>query len=260
MLIDGIDGSEADLMVPGDDLLALPGFWAACLMWLCQTEEDEPEPAWFGVDGADVDAAYEALSDPERWPVFRVPFGGGHTVIVSACNLPDDSGTEYFVTHPAWGRRRGHLATLDGHYAGPGLAWNELLHIARTPDLQAPGLHDPDARLLLLLPVLGDDQLPPDAGGIVRDALVRVGVPACEAPRVSEALLVDHPFWEPAGWVLPSSSPLSGASSSDDEAFDGILLCDESYSPRFGVRLAQGITEEQTRALARALGTWPPGS
>ncbi|WP_406859276.1 hypothetical protein ABZO31_02865 [Streptomyces sp. HUAS MG47] len=257
MLIDEIEESEAALVAPGEELLALPGFWAAYLMWLCRTEEGEqPEPAWFGVDGADADAAYEALSDPERWPVFRVPFGGGHTVVVQACNLPDDPGTQYVVTHPDWDHR-GHLATLDGHHAGPGLAWSELLRIARTPDLQAPGLHDPHVRLLLLLPVLGDADLPPAAGGIVRDALVRVGAPEDEAGRLSEALLVDHPLWEPAEWIRPTASPLSGAAP-DDRLFDGILLCDEPHSPRSGVSLARGITQAQTRALAHALGTWPP--
>jgi hypothetical protein len=30
-------------------------------------------------------------------------------------------------------------------------------------------------------------------------------------------------------------------------------------SPRFGVRLAQGITRAQSDRLARALGTWPAG-
>ncbi|WP_405914755.1 hypothetical protein [Streptomyces sp. NBC_00728] len=74
-----IDGYEDAPLVAGEELLSLPGFWAAYLMWLCETEEDEPDPAWFGVDGADADAAYEALAEAERWPVFRIPFGEGHT-------------------------------------------------------------------------------------------------------------------------------------------------------------------------------------
>ena len=37
----------------------------------------------------------------------------------------------------------------------------------------------------------------PDGGRRVRDALVRAGIPEHQAPRVSQALLVDHPFWEP---------------------------------------------------------------
>ncbi|WP_331908909.1 hypothetical protein [Streptomyces sp.] len=99
----------------------------------------------------------------------------------------------------------------------------------------------------------------PDGGRRVRDALVRAGIPEHQAPRVSQALLVDHPFWEPAGWGCPTASPLSGASPGG-EPFDGILLCDQPHSPRFGIGLTQGITPEQSLALARALGTWPPNA
>lgn len=152
MLIKGFENAP---LTEGEDLLALPGFWAAYLMWLSRTEEYDPVPEWFGVDGADVDAACDALSDEDRWPVFRIPFAGDHTAVVLGYNLPDDPGTEYFITHPEWGRH-GHLATVGGHQAGPGLSWRELTHIARTPDLNAPGVHAEYARLLLLLPALGD--------------------------------------------------------------------------------------------------------
>ncbi|MEU6339820.1 hypothetical protein ABZ883_02520 [Streptomyces sp. NPDC046977] len=248
-----IDGFEDAPLVAGEELLSLPGFWAAYLMWLCETEEDEPDPAWFGVDEADVDAAYEALADAERWPVFRIPFGEGHTAIVLARNLADDAGTEYLVTHPSWGRL-GHLATLDGHQAGPGLSWRELIHIARTPDQTTAGVHALNARLLLLLPALGDSDLPADAADVLRGALMWTGVPETETHRVTEALLLDHPYWEPARWSLPSVSPLSGSSN---ESFNGILCCDEPASPRCGTRIAQGITREQSDRLAYALGTWP---
>ena len=41
------------------------------------------------------------------------------------------------------------------------------------------------------------------------------------------------------------------------QAAAGILECNLSPSPRHGIRLAQGITREQSDRLARALGTWP---
>ncbi|MFG2631193.1 hypothetical protein [Streptomyces sp. NPDC048473] len=159
MLIDGFDN---DPLVTGEELLAPPGFWAAYLLWICQTEEDDPDPEWFGVGEADTDAAYDALNDEERWPVFRIPFADGHTATVLGCNFPGDPGTEYFITHPEWGRH-GHLATINGHQAGPGLSWRELTHIARTPNRDAPGVHAEHARLLLLLPTLGDENLPDEA-------------------------------------------------------------------------------------------------
>ncbi|WP_229869333.1 hypothetical protein [Streptomyces inusitatus] len=157
-----IDGFEKAPLVAGEELLVLPGFWAAYLLWLCRTGEEDPEPEWFGADEADTDAAYEALNDEGRWPVFRIPFSDGHTAVVLACNHADDAGTEYFVSHPAWDRN-GYLATIDGHQAGPGLSWRELTHIANTPDPHAPGVQAPYARLLLLLPALGDADLPGEA-------------------------------------------------------------------------------------------------
>ncbi|MEV7603003.1 hypothetical protein AB0O91_37115 [Kitasatospora sp. NPDC089797] len=248
-----IDGYDEDPLVAGEELLSHPGFWAAYLMWMCETEEDEPAAEWFGADGADADDAYRALTADGSRPVFRIPFGGRHTAVVMSRNSPDDSGTEYFVTHPDWQPgRHGYLATVDGHQAGPGLSWQELHHIAATPDRTAPGLHDRHARLLLLLPALGDEDTPPDAAGAVAEALAGVGAPAGEAPRVA-ALLLDHPLWEAAHWSLPGRSPLGGG----EQPFGGILRCDGPYSPRAGVQLAQGITPEQAEQLARALGTWP---
>ncbi|MCM2416604.1 hypothetical protein [Streptomyces sp. RKAG293] len=41
------------------------------------------------------------------------------------------------------------------------------------------------------------------------------------------------------------------------DPFVGILYCDEPGSPRCGIRLAQGITRDQSNRLAQALGTWP---
>ncbi|MER6154011.1 hypothetical protein ABT147_00455 [Streptomyces sp. NPDC001868] len=248
MLIKGFENAP---VVMGEELLSLPGFWAAYLMWLSQTEEYDPVPTWFGVDGADADAACDALGDEDRWPVFRIPFADGHTAVVLGCNIPDDPGTQYFITHPEW-TRHGFLAGVDGHQAGPGLSWRELHHIARTPDLNAPGIHAAYARLLLLLPALGDQDLPEEAPGILGDALAQAGVPATLAPHLAAALLADHPLWEPAQWTLPAASPLSGS----QEPFHGILHCDGSMSPRCGTHLAQGITREQSDRLAHALGTW----
>ncbi|GAA1113120.1 hypothetical protein [Kitasatospora arboriphila] len=251
MLIDGYDDAP---LVAGEELLSHPGFWAAYLLWMCESDDEDAEPGaeWFGADEADVDAVYETLLDAERWPAFRVPFGGGHTAVVVSRNLPDDGGTEYFVTHPDW-RRHGHLATVDGHQAGPGLSWPELTHIADTADRTAPGVHDRHARLLLLLPALGDDNAPGDAAEVIAEALVRIGAPAEEAPRVA-ALLLDHPLWDAAHWSPPGRSPLSGGGA---QPCDGILQCDGPYSPRSGVQLAQGITVEQSERLALALGTRP---
>ncbi|MFB7287897.1 hypothetical protein [Actinacidiphila glaucinigra] len=245
-----IEGFEKAPVVAGEELLALPGFWAAYLLWLSQTEDYDPDLSYFDIDGADADAAYEALSDVDRWPAFRIPFAGGHTAIVLGVNIPDDPGMEYVITHPAWGRH-GRLATLGGHQAGPGLSWRELHHIARTPDRDAPGEHNEHVRLLLLLPALGDQDIPEDAAKFVNEALAHVGITPTRG--LSEALLTEHPLWEAAQWVPLAPSPLSGSR----QPFRGILQCDDPMSPRCGIHLAQGITREQSDRLAHALGTWP---
>ncbi|MEV6689420.1 hypothetical protein AB0N28_29475 [Streptomyces sp. NPDC051130] len=104
-----------------------------------------------------------------------------YTALVLGRNYPEDPETEYFITHCEWGRH-GHLATVSGHQAGPGLSWRELHHIARTPDLNTPGVHAEYARLLLLLPALGDRDLPEDAAAVVGGALTQAGAPAALAP------------------------------------------------------------------------------
>ncbi|MEU7090873.1 hypothetical protein [Kitasatospora aureofaciens] len=127
-----ITGHETDPLIPGEDLLALPGFWAAYLMWLAEGEDFEPEPELFGVDGADADAAYTRLSDPAAWPILRLPMQHGHSILIVHRNFTEDSGIDYYVVHPDWDQPRS-LASIEGHFAGPGLAWRELDHIARHP-------------------------------------------------------------------------------------------------------------------------------
>ncbi|MFJ8474999.1 hypothetical protein [Kitasatospora sp. NPDC094011] len=240
-----IPGYENDPLAIGEELVHLPGFWAAYLLWLAEGEDLDPEPALFGADGADVDAAYERLSDPTAWPTIRLSMQHGHSVLIVHRNFVEDGGVDYYVAHPDWDRPRS-LARIDGHFAGPGLAWCELVHVARHLG-DGPGITDPDARLLLLLPILGDVDLPADATATVADALAAIGAPPESTAALAEALL-DHPFWDGETWFFDGSSPLSGASTD----LSRVLLCGGSYSPR-GVRF--GLAPDQDTRLAEALGT-----
>lgn len=147
--------------------------------------------------------------------------------------------------------RHGHLATIDGHQAGPGLAFRELAHIACNPDPTVEGIQDLHQRLLLLIPALGDADLPDEAAVIVSRALVSVGCPTQSAARIAPRLL-GSPWWKPARWAFPTQD-----TDDDEEDFAGILECDGPLSPRRRLRLARGISREQSDRLARALGTWP---
>lgn len=48
-----MDGFENAPLVAGEEMPALPGFWAAYLMWSSRTREYDPVPAWSGADGAE---------------------------------------------------------------------------------------------------------------------------------------------------------------------------------------------------------------
>ncbi|MFE4973341.1 hypothetical protein ACFRAR_14650 [Kitasatospora sp. NPDC056651] len=243
-----IPGYENEPLATGEELVHLPGFWAAYLLWLAEGEDLDPEPALFGADPADVDAAYERLSDPATWPVVRLPLRHGHSILVVHRNAAEDEGVDYYLAHPDWDRPRS-LASTEGHFTGPGLAWRELVHIARHPG-DGPGITDPDARLLLLLPVLGDADLPADAAATVTGALTATGTPPEAAATLAEALL-DHPFWDGETWYFAgAAAPLGGAGTTAHTS--RVLLCGGAHSPR-GSRL--GLSPDQEARLAEALGT-----
>ncbi|GGW91228.1 hypothetical protein [Streptomyces chryseus] len=223
-------------LVAAEELAEDPAFWLAHL-WRTAREPQETAER-FGTDTADLDAVLDRLSDEARpWPVLRVPFAGGHTAVVVYRNFPDESGIDFFVHHPDWGRT-GHLGSFDGHDAGPGLTWAELTAIAASPADGREGLDDPSQRLLLLLPMLGDADTPDDAAAVVERALTECGIPADRAAETAVHLLDTSFFGDGAHWCVTDVSPLA--------------VCDEPHSPR-RVPLARGVTDAQARALADAL-------
>ncbi|MFI8515139.1 hypothetical protein ACIGHB_28835 [Streptomyces sp. NPDC085460] len=149
---------------------------------------ERPVPEWFGEDGADVDALSEVLFDPELWPVFRVPVEDGPGAVVIYRNLDGDYGTDYLLTHP--GRSYAEqIASWDGDLSGTGLTWPELIRIADDPSLAAEGVQDTATRLLLLLPLLTDPDVPETASARLIAALTAVGAPQDTASIAAEHLL-----------------------------------------------------------------------
>ncbi|HTJ69839.1 MAG TPA: hypothetical protein VL551_20045 [Actinospica sp.] len=241
-----IPGLENEPLVPGEELLGLPGFWAAYLLWLAEGEDYEPEPDALGVDAADADTAFERLTEPAAWPVIRVPLEQGHCISIVYRNFVEDEGIDYYLSHPEWDRIAA-LASLEGHFSGPGLAWRELIYVANRPG-DGPGVTDPHARLLLLLPILGDDELSANAGATVGSALASVGVPAAARNELAEALL-DHPYWGREKWYYPNSDPsLAGRSEADEGQ---ILVCTGKHSPR---AIPFTLSPNHRTLLARVLG------
>src|SRR5205823_6589365 len=115
-------------LVAGEELAHEPAFWLAHLlvtMGDLSAGTDE-----YGVTPSALEAMLERLSDAEQpWPVFRVPFDGGHTAFAVYANFEDENSVEFVVRHPAWGRL-GHLGQCGPEHAGPGLSWTELTAIA----------------------------------------------------------------------------------------------------------------------------------
>ncbi|MFI1249047.1 hypothetical protein ACH4TY_20485 [Streptomyces anulatus] len=205
-----IKGYRDGPLVAGESLLARPGFWSNHLLALCGDGAcaERPVPEWFGDDGADVDALSEILFDPERWPVFRVPAEDGPGAVVIYRNLVGDYGTDYLLTHPDRGRAQ-RIVGREGDVSGIGLTWHELVRIADNPSTGAEGAQDGAVRLLLLLPLLADADLPEAAGERITAALTATCAPQDTAATAAEHLLAHlerrsrhDPTWE---------SPLSGS-------------------------------------------------
>lgn len=209
-------------VVDGLPLLNEPGFWAA---HLADLSEGFP-PEAFGVDAADAGAALERLHDREDWPLFTVPLAGGFVILVHYNSGEEFTSTDYFLTHPDWTDSHAVvLASDDQDRVGPGLCWPELAALAEAPEapeapgetVEAAGVTDPHARLLLLLPVLGDADAPPEAVGIVAEALVAQDAPpACEP--LARRLLEGHPMWGAATWTY--------------DVDENSWICDGEHSPR----------------------------
>ncbi|MFJ2745195.1 hypothetical protein ACIO3O_36685 [Streptomyces sp. NPDC087440] len=196
-----IPGYEGGPLTHRPELLDDPLFWLGHLV-SCAQHEDAQELLL----GADDDAAQEfhsRLWERADWPTFTVPLNGGHRLHVVYRTFPDDTGVDYLLDHPDWATAD-QLAQDDGHFMGPGLSWPELAAAAdRTP----PGgsTDDPHARLLLLLPALGDKALPDSATPRLAEALdARTAV---DDPLRLATVLLDHQGAPgPAHWTHLTSS------------------------------------------------------
>ncbi|WP_138897214.1 hypothetical protein [Streptomyces chryseus] len=218
-------------VVDGLPLLEEPGFWAAHLAELCEGLSVEG----FGVDAADAGAVLERLESKAAWPVFTVRLAQGHSVIVHYNSGEQYTSADYFLVHPDW-RRDLVLASTDQDRLGPGLCWPELAALLRSPP-GAAGVTDPHQRLLLLLPVLGDANVPAQAVTTLMDALRTVGAPHdCE--NLARHLLRAHPMWGTSSWSYDH----------DERGW----TCDGEHSPRSDP-LGEGLPDTQRAALERCL-------
>ncbi|TDE35695.1 hypothetical protein [Actinomadura sp. 6K520] len=231
-----ITGYENHPLVDGSTLLTDPAFWAVHALMVGATGLDDPRRD-FGVDTEDAEELDERLFDPDHWPVFTVPLHSGAALHVIYRNLADDMGLDYVLSGPAWPHDL-WLAAVEGCFVGPGLSWHELITTAHQAPTSAPtSTADSSRRLLLLLPTLGDADLPDSAVPALTAALTHTT--ASPAPQhVAETLLrKNHAYWQPAHWT---------------KLANGALVCDEYHSRRCP-RHPRAFTPEQALAITQAL-------
>ncbi|MFD8951999.1 hypothetical protein ACFV0B_24455 [Streptomyces xanthophaeus] len=72
-----------------------------------------------------------------------------------------------------------------GDFSGTGLTWRELIRIADSPSFPDDGVHDTAIRLLLLLPLLTDPDVP-------ETAMARIAAALAGAPRVTASIAAEH--------------------------------------------------------------------
>ena len=218
-------------VVDGHPLLREPGFWPAHLADLSRGAAPED----FGSDAGDAGAMLERLHDPSAWPVFTVPLVGGFAIVLHYNSGEECTTTDYFLTHPDWSRDL-VLASDDQDRIGPGLCWPELAALLNAPP-GATGVTDPDARLLLLLPVLGGAAVPEEAVTAVGRALVAHGAP--EGSRaLAGRLLQGHPMWGAEAWSFDE----------DERSW----ICEGEHSPR-RTPLGDHLPARQRTALEACL-------
>ncbi|MFJ2953553.1 hypothetical protein [Streptomyces sp. NPDC087270] len=217
-------------VVDGHPLIDLPGFWPAHLADL----SDGFPPEAFGSDAGDAGAMLDRLHNPSAWPVFTIPLTGGLTIVVHYNSGEEFTTTDYFLTHPRWAHDL-VLASDDQDRIGPGLCWPELAALL-APPLGAAGVTDPHARLLLLLPVLGDTAADNAVAAVV-EALISQGAPEASEP-LARQLLQGHPMWGAQDWSFDV----------DEHSW----TCEGDHSPR-KVPLGRHLPEQERAALAAIL-------
>ncbi|MEV4199693.1 hypothetical protein [Micromonospora globbae] len=159
---------ECDATVyAADGVVGYPAFWWHYLSGPLGAYP-QSETA-FEVPAADYHAMAAVLDDPERWPVISVRLDGDTWLRIVYRNIEDGAGLDFVEQRP--GRPAEVVTSVEGHGFTSAMTWAELLAAAALPDEQLTWAQ----RLILMLPMLGPQELPEDAEEIVRRALEGIG-------------------------------------------------------------------------------------
>ncbi|MEU4214872.1 hypothetical protein [Actinoplanes sp. NPDC026623] len=167
-------------------------FWPA---FLFTVGGSETAAVAFAADPADVEAYAAELHHADRWPFVVVRLASGDRLYVLFRNFEGDAGWDY-LRQPAGTDTVTTVAALEGHFQGPAFSWEDLIAVASRPDPTRSAAE----RLLLLLPAMGDADLPDEAGRLVAAALDAVGVRQRYRREVARELLTaGRRFWGAPG-------------------------------------------------------------
>lgn len=255
LLIRGYETAPGRRTVDASALVGRPGFWPAYLYSLTGNES-----VWeaFAADPADGAAVTEALKDPQRWPVISVRLapaapGRWYWLRVVHRNFPDDAGVDFLVSSDLGGTAI-TIASLEGHFRGPGACWEELAALADGPD---PVLSAAQ-RLLLALPLLGDVDRPGSARAVVAAALASVGATG-DADPLAGSLLDDPPMWSHATWEIRQGVRMCRGTHAvrhvQDLSLNHLREVDLAFGGRY-YRGRAGRREYGRRAAGRTMPRW----
>jgi hypothetical protein len=222
MIIPGyLDGFIPDVdpstVVDATGWLDDPTFWPAHLLTVGGAKD---APGAFDVDLADLDAMLDELQRPDRWPAFTLSVGDRHEIHLIWRNFDGDAGADYLITRPGSDTSI-VVAALEGHFIGPAWSWRELLTIAGRPDPRRSVAE----RLLILLPAMGDTDLPPAAVTLVAAAVTAVGGSRNQVEVARQLLAAGGRFWGATPW----------------HHRDGISICLGGHSRRGDRRIAEAL-------------------
>ena len=153
----------------------------------------------FGTDPADVEAYAKKLHHSGSWPFLVLQLASGHRLYVLVRNFEGDAGWDYLL-QPQGTDTVITVAALEGHFQGPAFSWRDLVVVASQPDLTRSGAE----RLLLLLPAMGDADLPDEAEQLIAASLTTVGIRQNYQRHVAHELsTASRRFWGARGPATP---------------------------------------------------------
>jgi hypothetical protein len=162
-----------------DGLVEYPAFWLHYLSGPLGVHR-EAEAA-FEVQVADYRAMRTVLNDLERWPVVSVRLDGELWLRIVYRNVEEEQGLDFVEERP--GQPAKVVTSVEGHGFTSATTWAELLAAAALPDERLAWAQ----RLILMLPMLGQQELPEDAEEVMHGALDGIG--ATNRAALATALL-----------------------------------------------------------------------